>query len=344
MDGDQSAFPRPGRATSYDVARRAGVSQSAVSRCFRDGASVSPATRAKVLGAAQALNYAPNKIARSLITQRSRIVAVLVSESTTNSYPTLLLHLGREIQEAGQRMLVFILPGHGDPSSALPDLFGYHVDAVIAAVSVPEEMVRGCADHRLPVVTYNRVSRHPWASSVGCDDATALGDLVAHLRAGGSRRLHILSGPPNAPVAASRLRAAVQAAATHGLEVAGVSHADYTHAGGRRAAADILTGYARPDTIVCVNDAMALGVLDACRTDLSLGVPRDVSVTGYDDVPEGARPPYRLTTLAQPIEALTRAALHIVQERLGGTILPGERRLMRAALLVRESTRHLPSE
>lgn len=331
--------PSPRRATSYDVAQRAGVSQSAVSRCFRDGASVSPATRAKVLGAARALNYAPNKIARSLITQRSRIVAVLVSEATTSSYPTLLLHLGQRIQAASHRMLVFIQPGPGDPMSALPDILGYHVDAVIAGVTVPDEVMQGCADHRLPVVLYNQVSRHPWASSVGCDDPAALDSLAAHLRAGGSRRLHVLSGPPGAPVAESRLRAAVQAAAAHGLEIAGVSHADYTHGGGRRAAAALLAGASRPDTVVCVNDAMALGVVDACRYDLGLSIPGEVAVTGYDDVPEGARPPYRLTTLAQPVEALTQAALRIVCERVDGTALLGERRLMPVRLRVRESTR-----
>jgi DNA-binding LacI/PurR family transcriptional regulator len=338
MDGDQDDPNAARRATSYDVARHAGVSQSAVSRCFRDGASISPVTRARVLSAARALNYAPNKIARSLITQRSRIVAVIVSEATTESYPTLLLHLGRAIQDAAHRMLVFIQSGNGDPQAALEDILGYHVDAVISGVTVPDDMMQVCAEQRIPIVVYNRLSRHPWASAVGCDDVAALDALAAHLHATGTSRLHFLGGPQGATVAESRLRAAVQAAAAHGLEMCGVTHADYSYGGGRRAAIGLLQGGVRPEAIVCANDSMALGVLDACRYDLGLRVPDDIAVTGYDDVPEGARPPYSLTTLAQPIGSLTHAALRMACERLDGTALPGEQRLMPVRLIVRRST------
>lgn len=326
------------RSTSYDVARLAGVSQSAVSRCFRAGASVAPATRAAVLRAAAALGYAPNQMARSLITRRSRIMGVLISEATTESYPGLLLHLGREIQAAGHRMLVFLQPPGGDPRPALPDILGYHVDAVLGCVAMPDAMIAACAAQNVPVVLYNHASRHPWASSVGCDDAAGMAALAAHLRAKGCRTLHIIAGAAGTPVGESRRQAALLAMAAEGLAVQATAHADYSYAGGRAAAVALLGAEPKADALVCANDGMALGALDACRYDLGRRVPQDILVTGYDDVPEGGRPGYGLTTLAQPIGALTRGALRMACDRLAGTAEPGERRLLPVRLVVRGST------
>ena len=342
MDGDISGFPNKRRPTSYDVARRAGVSQSAVSRCFRAGASVSPETRRLVLIAARALDYTPNKIARSLMTQRTRIIAVLVSEATTISYPTLLLHLGREIQAADHRMLVYILPGNGGAEEALADIVGYRVDAVISGVTVPDVMMRACARELIPVIVYNRVSRHAWASSVGCDDAAAMEALIAHLRAGDCRSIHFVGGPKGAPVAEARLKATGGAAAAAGMEIRGITYGDYSYAGGWRAAASALAGGGRPDAIMCANDASALGVLDYCRNGIGLDVPGELGVTGYDDVPEGAWAAYRLTTLGQPHEALTRAAVRMACDRMEGASPAGECRLFPARLLARGSTRASP--
>ncbi len=339
MDGDSSADVGARRATSYDVARRAGVSQSAVSRCFRAGASVSAETRKLVLSAARALDYTPNKIARSLMTQRTRIIAVLVSEATTISYPTLLLHLGREIQAADHRMLVCILPATGGAEDALADIVGYHVDAVISGVTVPDAMMRACARELIPVIVYNRVSRHSWASSVGCDDALAMEALIAHLRAGSCRSIHFVTGPRAAPVAEARLKATREAVADAGMDMRGITYGDYSYAGGWRAAAAILSSGQRPDAIMCANDATALGVLDYCRNEISLDVPGELAVTGYDDVPEGAWAAYRLTTLGQPHEALTRAAVRMACDRMESISPAGECRLFPARLLVRGSTR-----
>jgi DNA-binding LacI/PurR family transcriptional regulator len=326
------------RATSYDVALRAGVSQSAVSRCFRDGASISADKRARIEAAATALGYAPNKIARSLITQRSRIIGVLVTARTTRNLPDLLLKMGQEIQAAGHRMLLFTLKDGEPPISALPDILAYHLDGVISGVTLPDAMLRICAQRGVPVVLYNRETRNDWACSVGCDDPSALSMLAAHLRAGGSRRVAFLAGPAESTVANSRRQAMEAAAREHDLNLIGMKAADFTYEGGRMATRQLIADL-RPDTIVCANDAMALGVMDACRYDLNLRIPDDVAVAGYDDMPESAWPPYDLTTLAQPVDALSRAAVRIIGDQLAGSGPPGERRLMQAALVRRSSTR-----
>jgi DNA-binding LacI/PurR family transcriptional regulator len=153
------------------------------------------------------------------------------------------------------------------------------------------------------------------------------------------RSIHFVAGPKDAPVAQARLNAAGKAAADAGLEIRGITYADYSYAGGWQAAASILASDRRPDAIMCVNDAIALGVLDYCRNEIGLDVPGELAVTGYDDVPEGAWAAYRLTTLGQPHEALTQAAVRMACDRMEGTSPAGECRLFPARLLARGSTR-----
>ncbi len=329
----------PARVTSYDVARSAGVSQSAVSRCFRDGSSVSAEKRGRIEAAARALGYAPSKIARSLITNRSNMLGVLISEATAHSYGDLLFRLGAEIQAAGYRMLVFTVSGTNAAAASLPDIIAYNLDGLICGVSVPDAVVAACAERHIPIVLYNRSGRGGWACSVGCDDPGGLSALAAHLRRGGSRRLKYIAGPAEAPVSQSRGRALRDAAAEHGLEVLDIVHADWSYDGGRAAMLRLLDEGPRPDTVVCANDSMALGAIDACRFDLKLDVPGDIAVAGYDNVPEGAWPTYALTTLAQPLHALTRTAVRMIREQLDGSGTPGEQRRMPATLVVRGSTR-----
>ena len=226
------------RVTSYDVAKLAGVSQSAVSRTFRDGGSVSPETRAKVERAAQALGYAPNIVARSLITRRSNLIAVLVTAQTSRNYPEVLFQLGQEIQARGNRMLVFTVDFDALAAEVFNDLAGYHVDGIVAATSMEPDLLEACERHRIPLVLYNRVPRGGFASAVGCDHATGMSDLVDHLVGGTPRRVAFVAGPKGAVVSEDRLAGARQALVRHGLAIDEVIHADYSYDGGRAVGRD----------------------------------------------------------------------------------------------------------
>lgn len=329
----------PRRVTSYDVARLAGVSQSAVSRTFRDGGSVSTETRAKVMRAAEALGYAPSNIARSLITRRSNLIAVLVTATTSRNYPEVLFQLGQEIQARGNRMLVFTVDFDALAADLYNDLVGYHVDGIVAATSMDASLLEACERQRIPLVLYNRVPRGEFASAVGCDHATGMADLVEHLMGGRIRRVSFLAGPAGAVVSEDRLAGARQALARHALTFDEVVHGDYSYDCGRTVGREILSRRKRPDTVLCANDAMALGLLDAARFDLGLKVPVDVQVSGFDDLPESAWPSHDLTTLRQPVEMLTRTAIRMLEEHIAGTAIGSERRLMPAELKIRGSTR-----
>ena len=338
---DDIAGRQANRVTSYDVARRAGVSQSAVSRAFREGASISADLRDRIHRAADALGYAPSNIARALITQRSRLIGVVVTRATARTNPDSLFHRGQHIQDAGSRMLVFTLPDDAVDDSILSDLLSYHVDGVITAASIAEDTLRRCAQRGLPVILYNR---HGIAASVSCDHATGMRDLAEHLARTGTRDAAYIAGPRGAPVSEERHRAARAAFAEFGMHLRPATHADYTHEGGHAATLAILTAGNPPDTIVCANDSMALGAIDACRHTLGLAVPGDVAIAGFDDIPQSGWPSYSLTTVAQPIPQLTRAAVHLLVDHIDGRSTANERRLMPAELVIRTSTRGTGNE
>ncbi len=327
------------RATSYDVAKLAGVSQSAVSRAFRDGGSISGDTRAKVELAARVLGYLPSQIARSLITQRSRMIGVLMTGLTARNYPDVLRLLGDEIQRTGNLMLLRTIPDDGEAAEGVADLLAFHVDGVISSALLPPEVLEASDRQGVPVVLYNRAPANNLASSVACDHPLALDALVDKLAAGGLGRVVFIAGPPLAPVSNDRLQGVQMALAARGHALDQVLHGDYSYESGGRVVRENLAGQPRPDTIICANDAMALGVMDAIRFDLGLKIPEEVAVAGFDDVEQAAWPSYALTTLRQPVRRMTQMSVQLLMERLAGIATGGERRLMPAELKLRSSTR-----
>lgn len=327
------------RATSYDVARRAGVSQSTVSRVFRDGASVSKSTRKKVEAAAVALNYSPSLIARSLITQRSNMIGVIITDPSNRAYPEILFYLGQKIQQTGNRMLVFALPHEDDAPEQVRQILAYHVDGIISSAQLDQEFLVSCAEANVPVVLFNRNPPSALASAVCCDHATGMEMLVRYLSRSDLGHVALLAGPDNAPVSNARLAGALDALARIGKSHDAPIHSDYTFEGGRQSARRLLAGGTSPHTIICANDAMALGVMDACRFELGLSVPQEVAVTGFDDILQADWPSHSLTTLRQPIRRMAENAVRLLMDQIGGLTHSGERRLLPAELKVRNSTR-----
>lgn len=311
-------------ATSLDVARRAGVSQSAVSRAFTPGASVSTGTRAKVMAAAAALGYRPNVLARSLITGRSRMVGLIVAYLDNLYYPSAVEKLCKALQERGYHVLVFMAAqtASAEVDPVLQEILDYQVDAIVmASVAMSSDLAARCADAGVPVVLFNRSQDGGTFSAVTSDNAGGGRRLAEFLLAGGHERIGYVAGWEGASTQRDReagFRAGL-AAAGRGLHAREVG--DYSFEGACAAARRMFAPRAaerRPDAVFVANDHMAIAAMDVIRFELGLRIPEDVSVVSYDDVPQAAWPSYDLTTVRQPtdrmVAAVVEALLALVEE------------------------------
>lgn len=333
VSNDQSRRP-----TSYDVARLAGVSQSTVSRAFRPGNSISSEKRKAILKAAAKLGYEPNVFASSLITKRSNLVAVLISNLTNLYYPQVLAELTQRLDDQGIRVLLFALQNEGDAGKILPQIWRYRVDGAIAAARLSSEHLAQFTKHQVPVVLYNRSSENDAVPSVFCDSIGGERILVDRLVAAGHRRFVILSGPQDSYVGNQRVEGALARLAHHKLK-ADVLVGRFDHESGAEGLRASMAGKRRPEAIICANDLMAIGAIDAARNEFGLKIPDELSIVGFDGVEPAAWPSYQLTTIRQPVRRMTEAAVTMLLERIANAKLPPEVRSFTGSLIEGRSAR-----
>jgi DNA-binding LacI/PurR family transcriptional regulator len=324
----------PPSVTSYDVAKRAGVSQSAVSRCFKPGASVSDATRARVMKAAKALDYTPNAIARSLITRRSNLVAVLISNLTNLYYPEVLSELSQQFIDKGMRVLLFTLPHEADVDKIIAQVWQYQVDGVVAAARLSPEQVAEFERRRMPFVLFNRSLQDRAVNAIVCDQIAGARQLVSQLAAAGHKQFAIIGGPDDSVVGQERAKGARDRLAELGLPKPIVVPGNYDYDSGARGLAVIIEKLGRaPDAIICANDVMAIGCVDAARHKFKLDVPNALSVAGFDGVEPSTWLSYNLTTLRQPVKKMAEAAAEMVTALIGNPNAIPEKRVFSAQFI-----------
>ncbi len=326
--------------TSMQVARLAGVSQSAVSRTFTPGASISAKTRRKVLEAARKLGYQPNAIARSLITKRSNMVGIVIANVTTNPfYPEVLDALTRAFQERGQRVMLFIVTRDQNLDDILPQLLEYRVDGIlITAATLSSEMARECERLGVPVTLFNRYVREAKASWICCDNLEGGRMVASFLVDAGHRRPAFLAGSEDTSTSVDRERGFFEVLAERGLPPLR-DVGNYTYRGAYEATLCLMNSDAPPDAIFCANDIMAIGALDAIRSGAGLRVPEDVSVVGFDDIPMAAWPSYNLTTVRQPVQKMIEDSVEDLISRINHLDQDCVSRMIPGDLVVRGSAR-----
>ncbi|MDO9439189.1 LacI family DNA-binding transcriptional regulator [Hydrogenophaga sp.] len=303
------------RATSYDVAVAAGVSQPTVSRCFAPESNISEKTRAHVLAVAEKLGYTPNMLARSLITRQSHAVGLVITRYTMLATPGLLHALGDELARAHKRLILLAVENDDDAEAALADVKGYPLDGLISCATLDDAAQQHFKRHGVPVVFFNRVPGKLGADSVSTHHAAGAAQLANALLGAGYQRFVCMGGPKKAPVSVERMKGFTGALSQAGVAPELVLHTDFTYQGGHDAFLAAVAQGAKPDCVWCANDAMALGVIDAARWELGWQVPKGVAVAGFDDVAEAARSGYRLTTVRQPIDEMAAQAVQLLLER-----------------------------
>jgi DNA-binding LacI/PurR family transcriptional regulator len=322
------------RVTSYDVAREAGVSQSAVSRVFRPGFSVSKKTREKVIATANEMGYRPNAIARMLITKQSGMVAVIISSRANVNYPEVLSQLNNQLANKGKRVLLFTLDDVSGLDELLNNIWTFQVDGVIAlAAHFEHNSLEQFAQHQIPVVLYNRNVPNSNANTVCCNHEKGIKQLIDLLEKSGHKSYLLVAGPKDSDVANERRRIAQDYLQSLGHKDVPVIYGDYSYESSREEFAKWSKDNSAPDAVICSNDIMAIGVIDEAKESLGLNVPEDLSVVGFDGVSASQWFNYQLTTIQQPLEQLTKAAVDILMERIEAPDSAPESRVLSGTLI-----------
>lgn len=336
-------FSKPtGRATSYDVARMAGVSQSAVSRCFKPGASVSKKMREKVMLAAKELNYQPNAIARGLITRRSNLVAVLVSSQMNFYYPEVLFELTDRFSKQGMRVLLFTINEESDVEEAINQVWQYQADGIISASYLNVEQHKTLEDRQIPVVMFNRYFPDYPSNTVWCDTEYATEEMISQLITFGHKNFGLLEGPEYSMVNRERMALTRQAIKSNGANVVAEARGDYRYESAANATQTLMASDVKPTAIIAANDMMALGAFDELKNVMGRSIPGDISVVGFDGINAARFASYELTTIRQPIGRMAEAAVTMMLDRIEKPETSREKRVLAGSFVQGTSTGPAP--
>lgn len=304
-------------ATMKDVAERAGVSRSAVSRTFTEGASVSAATRLKVEEAAQALGYSPNALASSLTTGRTKLIGLIANNFHNPIFLEVFDKFTLALQKRGLRPLIVNLTDETDPANSVRMLRQYSVDAVIVASStLPPSFAKAFHDAGVPVVhTFGRPSSLPQVHVVGIDNVECGRIAARELVARGYGHVGYLGGPEDATSAQDRLRGFEEEIDKQGsVKLTKVFSGAYSFEAGRAEMLRQLAGQPA-EAYFCGDDVLSIGALSALK-DHGLEAGRDIGIIGLNDMKMARWASIDLTTIHQPIKLMIEASVDLVEGML----------------------------
>ena len=325
--------------TSNDVARLAKVSQSAVSRTFTAGASVSKKTRKKVLAAAKTLGYRPNALARSLISGRSMMVGLVVAYLENHFYPLVIESLSRRLQEQGYQVLL-IMTDPGQRDEVIHKVLQYQVDSVVlASVTLSSHIADECAQLGVPVVLINRYIPDATVSSVASDNVYGGMQIADYLASTGHTRIAYIAGQEDSSTNMDREKGFKKGLRKHKLKLFDRQVGHYTFEGAQAAARVMMSKKQLPDAIFVANDHMAFAVMDVIRSEFKLTIPDDISIVGFDNVPEAGWIAYSLTTVEQPIETMVAQTAQMLIDQMKHNQVSPERKVLKTQLVIRGSVR-----
>ncbi|MET0418068.1 MAG: LacI family DNA-binding transcriptional regulator [Actinoplanes sp.] len=338
-------------ATSSTVAQAAGVAQSTVSRALRGDPRVREDTRRLIEETAERLGYRPSWAAPPTPAprQRTRSIGVVSSDLTNPFFPSLLNPVHDELQLMGYRFVLFAertdLP---TGQEALLSLLNRSIDGVlVTTATLDSQLGAALAGRDLPIVLLNRYVDGMDVDRVTADNLHGGRTAARHLLDLGHRRIGVIRGPANTSTSRDRHAGVAEGFADAGvsLDESLVREGPFSHQSGYQHARDLLRLPGRPTALLCGNDVIAFGAIDAAKS-LGLDVPGDVSVLGFDDVPMAAWEVFQLTTVRQPLADMARTAARLLVERIEheGDIGAGRERLFATSLVQRSTTqRVLPS-
>ncbi len=328
------------KVTSHDVARHAGVSQSAVSRYFTPGGSVSKKKADLIQASADELGYRPNVLARSMITGRSKIVGLVVAYFENQFYPEVIELLSVGLQAKGYHVLVFMASRTvGDVEPIVQEMLDYQVDGILMlSVSMSSTLAEQCASQGIPVMLFNRDQADDRLSSVTSENGLG-GELAAEvLVKGGYERIAYLAGFEGASTQILREQGFLKGLKAAGKTLYAREVGNFHYDQAANAARRLFSMAVKPDAVFIGNDHMAFAAMDVIRHEFHLSIPGDVAVVGFDDVPIAAWPSFNLTTIRQDVDTMVDVTVTRLLDMVEGRATEPSKVRIPVALVERGST------
>lgn len=331
------------KLTLEQIGKLAGVSRSTVSRVINNQASVKPEVRQRVRSVIKQTGYQPNLAARSLASQRSGIIGLVIprivqSLFTDPYFPHLMQGIAQGCNANDYLLSLFLFHTEDEEQKLYPRVLqaGLIDGVIIASTFTNDRLISQLVENEMPFVTIGRPDHAPQASFVDVDNVIGAYTAITHLMRLGYKRIATISGPQNMVAGIDRQQGYLNALNDRGYSInpALIVEGDFTELGGYSAMQRLLPH--RPDAVFIASDSMALGALRALR-EVGLSVPGNIAIVGFDDLPPATISDPPLTTVRQPIRQTGIQAVEILIDIVTNGLEPPRRIIMNPHLVIRAS-------
>jgi LacI family transcriptional regulator len=329
--------------TLEDIAKLAGVSRSTVSRVVNDHPNVRESVRQHVQEIIQSTGYRPNAAARTLASQRSSMIGLVLPRSVSSFFadpyfPRLTQGIAQACNQFDYTLALFLVGTKEDEEKIFPRVSrnGLLDGLLVQSGQLGEQLIDRLINSKVPLVIVGRPFQADDVSYIDVDNVNAAYNAVSHLIRVGYKRIGTIAGAANSTVSLDRKEGYVKALLERGREVDEtlIAEGDFSEASGYYAMQQLLP--ARPDAIFAASDIMAIGAMRAVR-EAGLSIPDDIAFVGFDDLPLATIPSPQLTTVRQPIYQFGMQAVEILIDLIENGISPPRRFIMDTELIIRGS-------
>jgi LacI family transcriptional regulator len=331
-----------GSVTIKDVAHEARVSHATVSRVLNNDSHVSPETRDRVLRATTRLGYIVNQQARSLAGGRSQVIGLVVRDLGTGYIGEIVRGIDDQLSAAQYDMMLYTTHRrrNGQESVYVTSLAQGMTDGLLLVLPTnPEAYLKTLRQRRFPFVLIDHNGIGESESAVGATNRKGGYDATKYLIELGHRRIGFIAGTLDLGCSIDRLEGYQAALRDHHIAIDPtlIQQGDYSQPTGFTCAQTLLSSPDRPTAIFASNDVMAFGVMEAVR-DHALRIPDDVSIVGFDDIPQSVSVYPQLTTVRQPLAEMGARATQMLLELIENPDRPAQRVELPTELIMRAST------
>jgi LacI family transcriptional regulator len=337
--------------TLEDLAKLAGVSRSTVSRVANGQPNVRDDVRKRVLDMIQTTGYHPNAAARTLASQRSWTIGLILPHSvsfffTDPFYPHLTKGIAHACNQFNYTLALFLVATKEDEEKIFPRVArkGLLDGVLVQSGHHGDQWIIGhLIDAKMPLVVVGRPFRSDNVSYIDIDNINASYNAVSHLIRSGRKRVGTITGPVNSTVGIDRKAGYIKALTERNVRVDEtlITEGDFTEMGGYYAMKQLFP--AKPDAIYAASDTMAMGAMRAAH-ETGLRIPDDIAFIGFDDLPIATLSDIKLTTIRQPVSQFGSKAVEVLMDIIENGINPPRHIILETELVIRESCGTAPGK